>query len=396
MNKSKFLKRACLAAAVGLIPVSQATMAGDVSISGWINEDVIYYDDGNGSDIFQASGNDTTLGSRITFAGSTDLPAGLSAGFEVITEYNDVAGSSLAFTQATASDNTGLYQGVTFLGHSVYLSGGFGKVTVGLLTTPTDNIAVLGDPSLTLWSSNGVVFRGPSMVIQNTTGALAGTAWGTFLQCQTLNGAGIGLDCNGIYRNGVRYDLPTFIDNVTLAVGWSNDDIYDVAGTWSGDLGRTKANLRLGYAVNNGVNTATYDQTDLFQVQGGIMDPVTGLFGTIAYQNEDANKRAGALATASDGSDVYWLKVGIKKAFNSLGDTSLAFQYGSYNDQYGATAGVTGSEVERIGFSVDQYFGSSLILYGSYENFNLNASTTAAAAEGSDLNLFSLGLTYFF
>lgn len=390
------MKRACLAAAVSMLPVSQAALA-DVSISGWINEDIIYYDDGQGSDIFQASGNDTTLGSRITFAGSTDLPAGLSAGFEVITEYNDAAGRSLAFTQATASDNTGLLQSVNFLGHSVYLSGAFGKVTVGLLTTPTDNIAVLGDPSLTLWSSNGVVFRGPGMVIRNATDAsIAGSTWGTFLQCQTLGGAGIGLDCNGIYRNGVRYDLPTFIDNVTLAVGWSNDDIYDVAGTWSGDLGRLKANLRLGYTENSGVNTATYDSTSLFQAQGGLMDPVTGLFGTVAYQNEDADKRTGALATASGDSDVYWLKVGIKKAFNSLGDTAIAFQYGSYNDQYGATAGVTDSEVTRIGFSVDQYFGSSLILYGSYENFSLDATTTTVGTEGDDLDMFTLGLTYFF
>ena len=74
--------------AVGMLPLSAVAQdkGGDNwSISGWINEALIYYDDGDRNDFVQASDNGTTLGSRITLAGSTELEnSGLDAGFEVI------------------------------------------------------------------------------------------------------------------------------------------------------------------------------------------------------------------------------------------------------------------------------------------------------------------------
>ncbi len=86
MNKTKLLKGAGLVALTAMLPLSQAAAdTGNWSISGWINEGMSYYDDGVGSDITQQSENGTTLGTRITLAGSTDLPnSGLNAGFEII------------------------------------------------------------------------------------------------------------------------------------------------------------------------------------------------------------------------------------------------------------------------------------------------------------------------
>ena len=104
-------------------------------------------------------------------------------------------------------------------------------------------------------------------------------------------------------------------------------------------------------------------------------------------------------AGAGDDTDAYWLKVGIKKGFNSLGDTSFAFQYGSYNDQFGTAAdAITGSEVERLGFEVNQYFGSRLIIYGSWEQLDLDVDGAAAGLYGGaqELDTFTTGLTFFF
>jgi len=208
-----------------------------------------------------------------------------------------------------------------------------------------------------------------------------------------------------------------------------------------------KASVALGYAINQGVagvtpaaaaaafaaaftanpatagstDPLTYKEAENFQIQAGLMDPETGLFGSIAYQNEDADLSPGmqAFATSTllggvvtDDSDAWWLKVGIKKQWFSVGDTSLSFDYGQYDDQYGlasATAGVTGSEVERIGVALDQYFGSSLIIYGKWEQLDLDVDTTAAsnaafAAAGlgpygggvQELDTFTLGAVYFF
>ena len=57
---------------------------------------------------------------------------------------------------------------------------------------PTDNIAVLEDPSLTLWTSVSPVFRGNAVAIRREDGGTvpaqqiqANIAWGHFMGCYT-------------------------------------------------------------------------------------------------------------------------------------------------------------------------------------------------------------------
>jgi len=399
VNKTKILKGAGLVALTAMLPLSQAAADGNWSISGWVNEAVTSYDDGVGSDIIENSDNGTTLGTRITLSGSTDLPnSGLNAGFEIILEPSDTANLlGLGSTASPSGDQNGHAIGV--LGNSINIGGGFGKITVGLQSMPTDNIAVLEDPSLTLWASISPVFKGIGTTIQGLGAGTARTTWGSFLSCLGTPGLGIGIDCNGVYRQGVRYDLPAF-GPVTVAVGWANDDIYDIAAKWKGALGGINAQLAVGYSINQGIGSAaTFIGTsaETFQLQAGAMDPNSGIFGSIAYQAEESEN---AGATAGDDTDAYWLKVGIKKGFNSFGDTSFAFQYGSYNDQWGGAQpdGITGSEVERIGFEVNQYFGSRLIIYGTWEQLDLSVDGAAVALYNGaqEFDSFTLGGVFFF
>ena len=398
------LKGACIAAAVTMLSPLATAEEASWNISGWINEGMLYWDDGVNSDVDQLSDNGTTLGSRITLSGSTPLAGtGLNAGFEVILEPQSKATALISANQTNLgngggnSNNDTLGGGVGVLGTSVNVGGAFGKVTFGLQSMPTDNIAVLGEPSLTLWSGIGPVFRGNGFQVQ---GAAAGTVWGDFLSCYTSNelvgAGGIGLDCNGIYRNGVRYDLPAF-GPVSIAVGYANDDILDIAVKYSGTIGGMTANVHGGYAMNanGGALVGATDGSDNFQIQVGLMDPNTGLFGSIAYQRETAD---GVAANVNDETDSYWTKMGIKKNWVGFGDTSISFDYGQYNDQFSSARDLTGSEVQRWGFSVDQYFGSNLIIYGKYENLSLDVEGNDAALYngGEDLDTFTLGLTYFF
>ena len=83
--KFKTLKGAALVAATSMLPLSQAAMA-EVTISGWVNEGVTFYDTGASSDAVQLSDNGTTLGTRMTFAGSSEVATGIDAGFEIILE----------------------------------------------------------------------------------------------------------------------------------------------------------------------------------------------------------------------------------------------------------------------------------------------------------------------
>ncbi len=380
----------------GMLSLSQATMA-EVNISGWANEGVTYYDDGASNDIVQISDNGTTLGTRITFSGSTKVASDLTAGFEVIVEPSST-GALLGFGSTNGLNDNANAHDIGVLGNSVNIGGSWGKVTVGLQSMPTDNIAVLEDPSLTLWSSISPVFRGNSVPIQGLgAGASKGT-WGGFMQCLGVPGLGIGIDCNGIYRSGVRYDLPA-LGPISVAVGAANDDIYDVSGKFKGTSGRITSQIAIGYSINQGGGGSNVggSEASTFQVQAGLSDfGESGLFGSIAYQAEESNDAA---ANSGDATDAWWLKVGVKKPWVAAGDTSFSFNYGIYSDQFGGAAdSITGSEVERIGVSVDQYFGSNLIIYGIWEQLSLDVegADTALYSGAEDLDLFTLGATYFF
>ena len=86
MNKFKLLKGVCLVAATSMIPISQAAMA-EVSISGWINHGIQFWDDGQASDATALHDNGNTLGDRLTFTASSEVATGLTGGIELITEF---------------------------------------------------------------------------------------------------------------------------------------------------------------------------------------------------------------------------------------------------------------------------------------------------------------------
>ncbi len=424
MIKKTQIGGVCLLSATLVLPVSQVAWAeGEVTwdISGWINEGMTYYDDGDGTDLAQLSDNGTTLGSRIVLSGDyKPKEIKLEAGFEVIIEplsgvQNFAGGGQVTPLLFANQDNLDTFNGgdVGLLGSSVYVGGDWGKVTLGLQSMPTDNIAVLQDPSMTIWSGISPLFRGNGFFIRGlgdvpgvttdvstptTSTPASNNTWGQFAQCLATPGLGIGIDCNGVYRNGIRYDLPAF-GSVNIAVGWANDDIFDVALKYADEIAGMKAKLGVGYSHNSdgGSNVGAND-SDTFQIQGGLMDPETGLFGVATYQYEEADK---AVAGSGDETDAYYFKFGIRKQFINAGDSAFYGEYASYNDQYGSgAAGISGSNFERWGLVAEQYIGKQLIIYGKWEQYMLDVDGTPAieaAYDGvEDLNLVTLGLTFFF
>ena len=188
--------------------VAPADAGGDNwSISGWINEGMTWYLDGANSDLVQSSDNGKG-GSRVMLSGNLDLPnTGLNTGFEVIFQ-PQAENSPLGADPNNFGDSN--FHRIGILGNNLNLSGGFGKLAFGLQSMPITDIVALADPSITLWSAISPVIRANGFLIKKANGA----RWGNFLNCFTalgLRGAGdIGIDCNGIYRQGVRYDLPDF------------------------------------------------------------------------------------------------------------------------------------------------------------------------------------------
>jgi len=377
----------------------------------------MFYDDGVGSDVFSGADNGTTLNTRLAFQGVQEMKgSSLSAGFDITIEPEastlpgfGVPGAGvtplLFANQANSGDSNFFGDAITLLDSHIWMKGNLGKVSVGTQSMPTDNMAVLADKSLTLWTGVAPMFRGNGFTIQGTTN---GATWANFLQCQNTNGLNIGFDCNGIYRTGVRYDTPQF-GPFRAALGWANDDIYDIAGWYDGTIGGLNVSLHGGASMNQGLgaNSVGGNEAWQFQTQLGVMDPGTGLFGSISYQYEETDNIASGTAS-EDSDDAYYIKIGIKRDFNSLGPTAFTFDYGSHNDFYGTAgtsagvvAGVTGSEIERFGFGINQYFGAGFILYGKYEQLDLNVDCSTAACSATyvgadELDTFNLGAVLFF
>jgi len=402
LNKTSLIAATLMFSASSLVMAEEGVTWG---ISGWINEGITAYDDGEGSNAAQLSDNGTTLGSRITLSGTYKPDtANITAGFEVIIEPfsgtpNFAGGGQTTPLLFANQDNLETFNGgdIGLLGSSVHIGGDWGKVTVGLQSMPTDNIAVLADPSVTIWSGISPLFRGNGFFIRGLGAGATNMTWGSFAQCLGTPGLGIGIDCNGIYRNGIRYDLPAF-GNFSVAVGYANDDIYDIALKYAGELGGLKTNFNIGYSVNQdgGTNVGSTDGADTLQAQLGVMDPESGLFGVVSYQVESADGTAGT----GDDTDAYYFKAGIKKAFNEMGDSAFYAEYASYNDQFGSGTGISSSALERVGVVAEQYFGPRLLVYGKYEEYSLDVSGTAAAEAiydgAEDLQLVTIGITYHF
>ncbi len=405
---SKLALKSCLATAI-LASVSSAALAdgheaATWNISGWINEGITYYDDGQGTDVAQLGDNGTTLGSRISLTGGYKPEnTGLQFGFEVIVEptaaVDGNSASPLLSNQDGLSNANSFGSGVSLLSNNIYVSGDFGKITIGTQSMPTDNIAVLADPSVTIWSGISPLFRMLGFSIRGIDAAAGNQTWGNFAQCAGLNGLGIGIDCNGIYRNGIRYDLPT-MGNVNVAVGYANDEVYDVALKYAGEVGGLTTMFNAGYAYNtDGGQNVLGSSSETLQFQLGLMDKNSGVFGALSYQMEEVEDAA---VGSGDDTDAYYLKVGVKRAFNDIGDSAFYVDYGSYNDQYGMAhlEGVTGSELSVLGFAAEQYFGGRFLMYAKYEIISLDVDGTASAQAlyngAQDLNLLQLGGTFFF
>lgn len=406
--KNRVFKASAIAAVLATSPLALAQESGATwNISGWINEGLTYYDDGVDSDVAQLSDNGTTLGSRIVFSGSYKPPeTKLDVGFEVIIEPfsgtpNFAGGGQQTPLLFANQDNLDTFNGgdIGLLGSSVYVGGDWGKVTIGLQSMPTDNIAVLADPSVTIWSGVSPLFRANGFFIRGVEEGATNAVWGQFAQCLATPGLGIGIDCNGIYRNGVRYDLPK-MGNFSVAVGYANDEIYDVAVKYAAEHGGFKTNIHGGYSVNKDGGTNVGGQgSETLQFQAGVIHTNSGVFGVATYQQEEADD---AIEGSADDTDAYYFKFGVRKKFNDFGDSAFYVEYASYNDQYGLANldGVTGSELTRFGLAAEQYFGSRFLIYGKYENLSLDVDGTAAAQaiynSAEDLALIQLGATVFF
>ena len=223
-----------------------------LTISGWVAEQVTWWDDGFESNTY-VTGIGTTLGTNVKFTGQATISPGYSAGYVIHLEAD--GSDSLVGTDQDTPDGAGLFtapQGAGLKsGNPNYVqtlqafwflkSDHLGKVGVGLQSMAADNTAILVDGSGSLVVANWVGFNSEGFFMRQTDGTRVGAVWAHAGGCNN------GGDCYGIPINGVRYDTPTYA-GFSASAGWGEDDYWDMAVRYAGEIHDFKVAAAAAYA----------------------------------------------------------------------------------------------------------------------------------------------------
>ncbi|MFV0369943.1 MAG: porin [Hyphomicrobiaceae bacterium] len=379
-----------------------------LTISGWVAEQVTWWDDGEESNVY-VSGIGATLSSHFKMTGQATFAPGWQAGYVIHVETG--TSDPLAFNQnsddATVFDSVSLLQSYWFIN-----SDRLGKLSVGQLSHASDNAAILVDGSGSLVPANWVVFDGGGFATRSN-GAYTGLNWGDVLSCGQTS-LGIGADCNGLPLNAIRYDSPTF-NGFSVSASWGEDDMWDVAARYAGEFNGIKLAITAAYSHtsdegvglqrNLGIGVDHRD-SDYFQIGAYIQHVPTGLFVYGAYGHENNDNIALDAQGNGNGGEIqqgdtnhWYIKAGLRRKWNALGHTVLYGEYGKHDDMTSPylldfTNAVTSadSSVTRWGLgAVQEIDAAAMSLWLAYRNMDGDFTIDGNKTSLDDLHIVKFG-----
>lgn len=371
-----------------------------LTISGWVNEAIFFWDDGTESNVY--IGTNSLEQSRVKFAGEAKIDGDWSAGYTLelgISTHpsNQWDQNGPASTSSTTTDNSITVRKSNWWVKSKTL----GKMTVGLEGTATYHL---------LDDADGVNTRNYS------DAEAASVALGAFRA--RSGGTNIGPRFSGVFRginngtpgqNGrrsvVRYDSPEIMGFVATA-SWGEDDMWGGALTYKAEAGDFKLIAKAGYEHNADETSSACSgnaergpiglDCEWFGAAGTIQHVPTGLFvyGGFGQNRDDSEKQA--VPTADEIDTMWFVQAGIEKKFISLGKTTV---FGEYrNDNGGSNLGSSGAIAAGFGggfvrgSDIDSYAAgivqnveaAAMDLYVIYRHTEADVSTTAGNKIGID------------
>jgi predicted porin len=365
-----------------------------LTISGWVNESLTWWDDGHQSNLYVGT-NDLEQ-SRVRFVGEAQIAPGYSAGYTLELGI-DEAGSK-GFNQKTDIAT----QGITLRKSNWWLkSKDLGKVTVGQEGTATYHVLDDADAANTRNFSDAEadgVYFGSFFVDKAKT-----ITFGSVMRGFNNNTPG-----QDGRRNIVRYDSPTF-GGFSVAAAWGANDLWDMSVTYQGAIGDFKLLGKAGYgesndpvkdasvpAVNGGTacgGGVTAKGPDFncswWGAAGTVMHAPTGLYvyGGFGSQTVDTAAMAGLEKT----STTWFIQPGIEQKWIPLGKTTI---YGQYrHDDAGANPTTTlGANLDFWGAGVIQNVEpAAMDLYVMYRHAEGDYTTgTVASSTNHDVNNFDV------
>ena len=367
-----------------------------LAITGWVGEQITVWDDGHESNTY-VGGLGSTLSSHFKLTGKAQIMPGWSAGYVMHIEAISAEQAELSQTNDDGRNSVNALQSYWYLE-----SERLGKMSVGLVSQASDNTAILVDGSGSQVPANWVLpFDTGGFRFRNANGTLSGLGWADVTTCGHI-GASVGGDCNGVPLNAVRYDTPTFA-GFSASVSWGEDDFWDVAARYSGELAGFKMAVAAAYSqftdeTGRGGRRDVQGRldSDYFQVGAYLQHVQTGLWAYGAYGHEDNSFTYVGGFRAPD-EDIYYVKAGIRRPWTPLGHTVLYGEYGNYEDQLSAAAlgaGITASEVEHWGLGIVQEIdAAAMSIWLKYRHAEADLTGAAPALTNSpeDIDFVSLG-----
>lgn len=236
-----------------------------LTISGWVNENVIMWDDGTEHNAYV--GTNSVEQSRFRFVGEAKITSDWSAGYTL--EIGTQGHPSNQWNQnspASSSANPNNQDNQVLVRKSFWFvrSKDWGQVAVGQNGTATYHL--LDDADFTL-TRNVDDAEGPAIYLSQFQLRANGLPLGTNRWTDILRGFNNSTPGDSGRRNVVRYDSPT-IANFTGTAAWGEDDLWDVALTYKNDIGDFSVLARVGYGQSNDPGTQFANSLGTYVVGG--------------------------------------------------------------------------------------------------------------------------------
>ena len=219
-----------------------------VTISGFINEALFWWDDGTERNLY--AGTNHVEQSRVRFLGEAKIDKQWSTGYFLeIAVTGHVSNRWSQFTDKSLSGNPTNQDYRQFVRKSYWFikSKRLGEITIGHTGMATYHLLDDADPTMT---RNVDDAEGPSIFMSDFYIRSGGDFVNNLRWPEVLRGFNNSTPGDASRRNVVRYDSPEW-HGLTLSTAWVENVIWDAALTYKQDIGDFSILARAGYGASN-------------------------------------------------------------------------------------------------------------------------------------------------